>query len=57
MLPYLKSISLHMKSHFKDIRDTIGINGCALKMIHKEMNDKKNNDDIDFERPSIGFDF
>ena len=46
-----------MKSHFKDIRDTIGINGCALKMIHKEMNDKKNNDDIDFERPSIGFDF
>jgi hypothetical protein len=52
MLPILKSISMHMKSYSKEVRDTIGINICALKMIKKEMNQKKENDEqLDFSRP------
>ena len=55
MLPVLKSITLHMRSHFKEIRDTIGMNTCALKLIRKEINDKRNNeDDLNFDRPEAG---
>ena len=39
MIPILKSISLHMKFHFKNLRDEIGINISALKMIQKDVND------------------
>ena len=46
-----------MKNHFRDLRNSIGINGCALKMIAKEISDKKKSDGLDFDRPEAGFDF
>jgi U3 small nucleolar RNA-associated protein 12 len=56
MLPLLKSISLHMKYHFKNLRDDIGINISAIKMIQKEVNEVDKNMDfgLDFNRPEIG---
>lgn len=56
MLPVLKSISLHMKHHFKNLRDDIGINISAIKMIQKEVNDVDKNTEfgLDFSRPEIG---
>ena len=38
MLPILKSVSLHMNHHFKGLRDEIGINISALKIVQKELN-------------------
>jgi len=35
--PVLKSIAVHMRYHFKDRRDVIGINQAALKLIEKEV--------------------
>lgn len=57
MLPLLKSISLHMKTHFKDIRDTIGFNNCAVKLFKKELSDQKaakEEGGLDFARPRAG---
>ena len=39
MLPLLKSISLHMKYNFQILRDEIGINVAAIKIIQKEVGD------------------
>jgi len=39
MLPILKSISLHMIVHFKNLRDVIGVNISALKIVQKELNE------------------
>lgn len=33
MLSLLKSISLHMRHHFKELRDEVGTNICGLKLI------------------------
>lgn len=59
MLPLMKSMSLHMKSHFKELRDEIGINVCALKLIQKDVNDHRNFADetggLDFNKPSFDF--
>jgi len=58
VLPIMKSISTHLKAEFKGIRDTIGTNQCALKMISKEIMAKKQMDqDLDFDRPDAGFEF
>jgi hypothetical protein len=61
MIPILKSISLHMKYHFKNLRDEIGINISALKMIQKDVNEtvdgNKTIDNpfgLDFSRPEGG---
>jgi hypothetical protein len=35
--PVLKSIAVHMRYHFKDRRDIIGINQAALKLLDKEV--------------------
>jgi hypothetical protein len=35
MLGLLKSISLHMRSHFRTLKDQVGVNMCGLKVIHK----------------------
>ena len=54
MLPLLKSISLHMKTHFKDIRDIIGMNNCAVKLMKKEINTSKairDESGLDFAKP------
>jgi len=55
----MKSMSLHMKSHFKELRDEIGINVCALKLIQKDVNDHRNFADetggLDFNKPSFDF--
>ena len=37
MEPVLKSIAVHMRFHFKDRRDIIGINQAALKLIEKDV--------------------
>lgn len=37
MLSILKSIALHMKLNFKNFRDDIGENVCALKIVSKEI--------------------
>ena len=37
MEPVLKSIAVHMRYHFKDRRDMIGINQAALKLLEKEV--------------------
>jgi hypothetical protein len=54
----LKSISVHMKSHFKDMRDRVGLNDCAIKILRKELSDSKNkdiaNDGLNFSRPTAG---
>lgn len=54
----MKSVSLHLKTHFKDLRDEIGVNISALKIIKKEVNEQKadgaaKRDDfgLDFSRP------
>lgn len=59
MLPLLKSISLHMKYHFKNLRDDIGINVSAIKMIQKEVNDMDKHTEfgLDFSRPENGVAF
>lgn len=57
MLGLLRSISVHMKTHFKEIRDTIGFNNCAVKMLKKELNDQKaakQDGGLDFEKPRAG---
>ena len=55
MLNLLKSITVHMRYHFKQIRDSVGMNTCAIKLIRKEMNDKRNNEDgLDFDKPEAG---
>ena len=38
MLPIMKSISLHLKGHFKELRDEIGVNVSAIKIIKKDLN-------------------
>ena len=57
MLPLLKSVSCHMKHTFKEMRDMIGVNQSALKIIRKEADQKKYQDDLDFQRPTAGFEF
>jgi len=37
MEPVIKSISVHMRYHFKERRDTIGMNQAALKLIEKDV--------------------
>jgi len=64
LLPILKSISLHMIVHFKSLRDEIGVNISALKIVQKELNqsiDGNNqlsqgldNFGLDFSRPEGG---
>lgn len=39
LLSLLKSISLHMKSHFKDTRNTVSFNNCAVKIMKKQLNE------------------
>ena len=57
MLPLLKSISLHMKSHFLEIRNSIGFNQVAVKMIRKDLSDQKGSHQeggLDFQKPKAG---
>jgi hypothetical protein len=61
MIPILKSISLHMKYHFKNLLDEIGINISALKMIQKDVSDTIDGNKqsegafgLDFSRPEGG---
>ena len=39
LLSLLKSISLHMRHHFKALRDEVGTNICGLKLVQKEVNE------------------
>lgn len=64
MLGIMKSISIHLKTHFKDLRDVIGVNVCALKIIKKEINEqkaegavKREEFDLNFSKPESGFEF
>jgi len=62
MLPIMKSISLHLKGHFQELRDEIGVNVSAIKIIKKDLNQQRNNagnDDagLDFSKPVDGFNF
>lgn len=62
MLPIMKSISLHLKGHFKELRDEIGVNVSAIKIIKKDLNQQRNNagnDEmgLDFSKPEDGFNF
>ena len=62
MLPIMKSISLHLKGHFQELRDEIGVNVSAIKIIKKDLNQQRNNagnDDagLDFSKPEDGFNF
>jgi hypothetical protein len=56
MISLLKSISVHMKYHFKNLRDEIGINICALKMIQKDVNDTVDGNKFGSDNP-FGLDF
>ena len=58
MLPLIKSISLHMKQHFKELRDEVGINVCALKVVQKEVREQRTSGEaagLDFSKPSFDF--
>jgi hypothetical protein len=49
ILQILKSIALHMKLHFKNFRDDIGENVCALKIVSKEIKSiLESGNDFDF---------
>lgn len=64
LLPILKSISLHMMHHFKSLRDDIGVNISALKIVQKELNQTTDGNNqqvqglenfgLDFSRPQGG---
>ena len=64
MLGLMKSISLHLKTHFTDLRNEIGVNVCGLKIVRKEINEQKAEGavrreefDLDFSKPQAGFNF
>ena len=47
----LKSISLHMRCRFRELRDEVGINVCGLKLIQKEVNETN----VDRKEAEMGF--
>ena len=44
MRPLLQSIAIHLKFHFRNERETIGVNLAALSILQKQIAEIANND-------------
>mmetsp|Transcript_11147 Transcript_11147/g.18708 ORF Transcript_11147/g.18708 Transcript_11147/m.18708 type:complete len:94 (-) Transcript_11147:11-292(-) len=61
LLPILKSIQSHMRVHFQEFKELVGVNQCGLKAVRAQVGAWKAaggaESELNFERPAGGEQF